>query len=465
MTEDGPLSLSKLIGGGYNDFWHTHKKYVVIRGAKGSKKSTTTALRWIHLMMKYPLANLLVIRKFGTTLRDSCFAMLLWAINQLGVQDYWSSSVNPLELTYLPTGQKVKFRGLDDSTKLGSLAVTKGYICWVWVEEAYEITKEDDFFNVVYSIRGELPPGYFRQFVLTFNPWSEHHWMKKRFFDPLPDDAPDILKAERADTMTKVTTYKCNEFLGEDVVRDMEALRERNPRRARVVLDGEWGVSEGLIYENWEVRDFDKNEILKRPGIRTSFGLDFGYAVSYNAFVAVLVDLNAHTLWIYDEMYERGLTNIDIAIRITNMGYAKEEIWADCAEPKSIHDLRAGLIRQEESSTGMPVYTTYTLPNIHATYKGGDSVSNGIQRVQSFKMIVHPSCTNTIMELNSYAYDQDKFGNYIDKPIKEYDHLMDALRYSMEKFFAHGRGHVMEVKGEDRGSTHRYKARRVVSSI
>ncbi|MCI9068766.1 MAG: PBSX family phage terminase large subunit, partial [Lachnospiraceae bacterium] len=128
--------MSKIVGGGYGDFWHSKKRYRVLKGGKGSKKSATTALNLILRMMRYPGANLLVVRQVMDTHRSSTFAQLCWATERLGVSRLWKRTVSPMELIYTPTGQRVLFRGFDDVLKLASTTVDKGYLCWVWIEEA-----------------------------------------------------------------------------------------------------------------------------------------------------------------------------------------------------------------------------------------------------------------------------------------------------------------------------------------
>lgn len=455
------VSLRSIVGGGYDEFWNSKHTFRVVKGSKGSKKSKTQALWLICHIMQYPDANALVIRKIFETIKQSCFTDLLWAIDRLGVTKYWKESQIPLQLTYRPTGQVIMFRGLDDPLKLASIAVRNGVLSDVWIEEATEITSEDAFDKLWFSIRGKIPEGsgLWRECTMTFNPWSEHTWIKARFFDR-PD--PDVL------TMT--TTYKVNEFLDETDIKKYEDMYIRDPRRARVFCDGEWGVSEGLIYDNWTEEDFDYLDILKQPDIKTAFGLDFGYAVSFNAFVAVLVDLKGRKLWIYDEMYEKGLTNIDIAKKITKMGYGKEEIWADAAEPKSISELRAGFTEEKWNDDCHRMETFHwQLPGIIPALKGRDSVSNGIQRLQSFEIVVHPKCENVLREFSNYSYAKDRDGNFTDQPDKEFDHAMDALRYAMGKFFSKGRGTVYEAKGIDTPNAfeepaERRKSRRVFST-
>lgn len=437
-------SLKQIFGGGYNDFIRTKKFYRVCRGSKGSKKSKTTALDLMLKLMKYPEANLLVVRKVFGTLQQSCYTDLQWAIDRLGIGDYWECRVNPLSITHKKTGQMILFRGMDDPLKLASITVRKGYLCWVWIEEAYEITNEADFDKLMMSIRGYLPPetGLWKQVTLTFNPWSEHTWLKNRFWDNPPEKDKDQI-------FTKVTTFRCNEWLGPDDLFRYESMYQRNPRAARVICDGDWGISEGLVYEDWEEKEFDPYEIMKSPTVKPAFGLDFGYAISYNAFVAVLIDVGKRTLWVYDEMYEKGLSNIDIAKRLTLMGYAKEEIWADSAEPKSIYELQNGFTTEETDDNGEVVLRHWQLPRLRAALKGPDSLSNGIQNLQSYHMIIHPRCRNTIIELNNYCWDTDKDGNYTGKPIKDYDHMMDALRYALAKYFVKGRGIVSAIGSED----------------
>ena len=416
MPDAPTLRLSNVVGRGYDEFWNSRAFYRVVKGSRGSKKSKTAALWFIYHLMKYPDANLLVVRRVFSTLKDSCYAELLWAINRLGVADFWESSQNPLEIRYKPTKQKIIFRGMDDPQKITSIAVTHGFLCWVWVEEAFQLTNEADFDKMAMSIRGRIPKstGLFKQITLTFNPWSEHTWIKKRFFDE-----PHL------NVFTDTTTYKDNEFLDEVDIQRFEDTYITNPRAARVVCDGEWGRAEGLIYENWFEEDFDINEILSREGVRTAFGLDYGYSISFNAFIALAVDMKNHDIWVFDEMYKKGMSNVDIARTICEMGYGKEEIWADSADP------------------------------------------NGIQRIQSFKIHVLPKCQSTILELNNYARDEDKDGILTGKPIKDFDHLMDAMRYAMTKFFIRAKGAVVEAKGSEVPLTDpelRYKSRRVFSS-
>lgn len=175
MKNSKQVFLPEIIGKGYKTYWHFKGRYRVCKGSRASKKSKTTALWYIVNMMKYPGANTLVIRKTERTLKNSCFTELKWAIKRLGVEAFWKITVSPLEMTYIPTGQKIYFRGLDDPLKVTSITVDVGCLCWLWIEEAYEVSKEEDFDMLDESIRGQTPAGLFKQITITFNPWNKKY--------------------------------------------------------------------------------------------------------------------------------------------------------------------------------------------------------------------------------------------------------------------------------------------------
>ncbi len=395
------IYLPEIVGKGYKEFWNFKGRYRVVKGSRASKKSKTTALYYIYSMMKYNGANLLVIRKTYRTIKNSCFEELKWAVDRLGVRKYWLIKESPMEMIYLPTGQKIYFRGLDDPLKVTSITVRNGALCWMWIEEAYEISREEDFDVLDESIRGAAPPGLFKQITLTFNPWNRGHWIKKRFFD-----------VSDSEVLAMTVNYTVNEFLDAADRKMFEEMKSRNPSRYRVAGLGDWGVSEGLIYEKRREEKFDIEEV-KKVG-KAIFGLDFGYVNDPTAFFCGAAV--GKTLYVFDEIYERALSNEEIYKRICSAGYSKERIIADSAEPKSIDRLRSlGLLR------------------IRAARKGADSVRNGIDFLRDFEIVIHPRCVNFLTEIENYTWEKDRFGNAVNRPKDEFNHLMDAMRYAAEE--------------------------------
>ena len=406
-AQENRIYLPDIVGGSYKEFWNFKGRFCVCKGSRGSKKSKTAALWHIYNMMKYPEANSLVVRKTERTLKDSCFADLNWAINRLGVAHLWKSNVNPLEITYIPTGQKILFRGFDDPLKITSITVPKGVLCWCWMEEAYEITREEDFDMLNESIRGEVPKGLFKRFTITFNPWNDKHWLKRRFFDTPNTD----------NKLAMTTNYLCNEWLDDNDRRVFEEMKINNPRRFRVAGLGDWGIIDGLIYDKWEEKEFDKNEIARQSGFATAFGLDFGYTNDPSALFCGLVNTDTKEIYVFDEMYGKAMSNEMIFDEIMRMGYMKERVIADSAEPKSIDRLyNLGMRR------------------IRKARKGRDSIINGIDYIQNFRIYIHPKCVNFLTEISNYTWDVDKDGTKINKPIDDFNHLMDAMRYGLEPF-------------------------------
>lgn len=408
--------LSDVVGGGYADFWHSKHRYRMSIGGRASKKSTTAALSLVSNIMRYQESNALVMRKIYKDHKDSTYAQLKWAINRLGVQDRWDAKLSPLELTYLPTGQKIIFRGLDDPMSITSITVEHGYLCFCWFEEIFQVTSERDFDMVDGSIRGQIPSHLFKQITGTMNPWNDKHWIKRRFFDH-----------KSKDVFTKVTTYKINEFIDDADRRFFEQMRLKNPRRYKVEGLGQWGQSEGLIFSNWREEKFDYREIAKdRPNVQAAFGLDFGFTTDPTGFIAMLVDMEKRQLFWFDEHYASGMLNPDIAMMIKQKGYQKERIVADSAEPKSIKEIK-----------------NLGIDRITAAEKGKDSVEFGIKFMQEFEIVVHPKLTNAIFELNTYATDP-KTG----KPIDDYNHIIDPARYALERF---SKGSAMRpLKGQEK---------------
>ena len=261
---------------------------------------------------------------------------------------------------------------------------------------------------MVESIRGTVDdPNFYKQVTITFNPWSERHWLKSAFFDE---------ETKRKNVFSDTTTYRINEWLDEQDRDRYEDLWRTNPRRAAVVANGDWGVVEGLVFENFEVKDFNINSTIKRVG-ETTAGLDFGFTHDPTTFPRLAVDLDNKELWIYAEHYEHAMTTDDIYKMIESNDMLDAFISADSAEQRLIAELRAKGVKR-----------------INSSVKGRGTINAGIDFIKQFKIYIHPSCEHTIEEFDTYVYQQDKDGNWLNKPVDDNNHVIDAIRYSLERY-------------------------------
>ena len=408
QTSQINVDLPKVVGKGYGQFWRSKNFYRVVKGGRGSKKSKTTALYYIVAILKHNWANLLVVRRFSNTNKQSTYTDLKWAANRLKVSHLFKFNESLPEITVKATGQKILFRGLDDPLKITSITVDVGILSWLWVEEAYQVENQDKFETLVESIRGSIDaPDFFKQITVTFNPWSERHWLKSAFFDE---------ETRKKDVFADTTNYRVNEWLDQQDIDRYEDLWQTNPRRAAVVANGDWGVAEGLVFENYEVKDFDIVGTIKRIG-ETTAGLDFGFTHDPTTFPRLAVDLDKKELWIYAEHYEHAMTTDDIFKMIVNADMQNAAITADSAEQRLIAELQAKGVRRLVSSI-----------------KGKGSINAGIDFMKQFKIYIHPSCIRTIEEFDTYIYKQDKDGKWLNEPIDSNNHIIDAIRYALERY-------------------------------
>ena len=284
--------------------------------------------------------------------------------------------------------------GLDEETKLLSL----NNIGCIFIEEAFEVPK-----TIVEQLNIRLRGGTEnKQIIMAFNPISKPHWLHD-FCEVNPPQSFKFIHS----------TYKDNPFLDDEYVSALEELYVRNPQKARIFCDGEWGIdAEGLVFQNWKVQEFNHAEI---DG-QLMCGLDFGFVNDISAFVASLLVEEEKKIYIFKEYGATGKTNKDLVNIITNLGFSKSVIMADAAEPKSIAEIKAGGIQK-----------------IRACSKGKDSILHGIQQLQNYEIIIHPSCTGIITEFENYTWEKDKYTDvYINKPIDDFNHYIDALRYSLQ---------------------------------
>lgn len=392
------INLNEVVGKGYASFWHDRHRYLVVKGGRSSKKSRTTGLRLIHNTMKYPLSNTVVIRKTGNTHKDSTFAVLKWAAERLGVAHLWQFKENPMEAIYTPTGQVILFRAFDDVLKLTSITVAVGVLCWVWWEEVYEIDDEDDFNTFDEAIRGEMPEGLWKQHILTFNPWVNSHWTKKRFFDNTDPDA-----------FTLTTTYKCNEWLDDADRRLIENLEISNPDRYRVVGLGEYGIPGGAYFDEFRtdvhvMKPFVIPEDWRRYRV-------FDYGLDMLACYWVAVDSQGKA-YVYKELYEKNLIISDASKRIKQMT-GKDKIYETIAPPDMRHRVsETGKSKQElfsDNGIWLTIANNERVTgwlNLKEWLKPYEAIDEEGNKIISADLKIFSTCVNLIDSLQSIASDE-----------------------------------------------------------
>lgn len=415
------INLAEVVGAGYGAFWRSKKRYRVLKGGRGSKKSRTVSLWYIYNMMKHPEANTVVVRNTFNTNKDSTFAVLKWAARRLGVYHLWKFTESPLEAKYLPTGQKILFRGFDDPLKITSITVDVGVLCWAWVEEAFEIEDEEEFRTFDESIRGDMPDGLWKQITLSYNPWIDSHWTKRRFWD---NEDPE------ADRFT--TTYKCNEWLDEKDRELIEALEQTNPARFRVVGLGEYGLPGGTFFDEFRedvhvVKPFQLPSHWRRYRV-----LDYGLDMLACYWAAMGEDGN---LYVYKELYESGLIISAAAERIKKQSLLNERV--PMFAPPDLWNRR-----QDTGKSASALFGEYGVSMVkvsNARVQGWLNLKEWLKvtttldeqtgkEIKSSRLRIFSNCTNLIRTLPQLQHD-DKDPNDVASEPHELTHAPDALRY------------------------------------
>ena len=367
-------------------------RWEVYMGSAGSAKSYFITQKLIIRCCREKI-KVLVCRRTGTTIRNTCFSLFKDILAKWKLTPYVKIRETDFNIRF-PNGSEIIFTGLDEETKLLSL----NNIGVIFIEEAFEVPKAIvEQLNL--RLRGKTPN---QQIIMAFNPISKHHWL----YDFCETNPPTSFKFIHS-------TYKDNPFLNVEYIHELEELYKRNPQKARVFCDGEWGIdSDGLVFQNWKVEEFNHAQIQGQLMV----GLDFGFVNDISAIVGSIMDEANKRIYIFKEYGETGKTNADLINIITALGFNKSVIIADAAEPKSIEEIkRAGINK------------------IRACKKGPDSIIHGIQKLQNYEIIIHPSCTGVITEFENYTWQKDKnTGIYINKPIDDFNHYIDALRYSLQ---------------------------------
>ena len=382
----------------------SQKRYIIMKGSAGSGKSVDTAQHYILRLMKDPGRNLLCVRKSDVTNRDSTFAELQGAIFRMfgeAYKKYWYINSSNMLLECRSNHNQIIFRGVNDDKqreKLKSITFKRGKLTDVWIEEATELT-QNDFEIIDDRLRGELPQGQFYQIRMTFNPVSAHHWIKKQFFDRKD---PDVL--------THQSTYENNRFIDEAYHRRMLRRKEVDPDGYRIYGLGEWGETTGLILKNYIVEEFDQSPERFDYMVNAQ---DFGFN---HANCIGEVGLKDGELYLCQELYVYEMDTDEIIKLAEGRFQKKRTMWCDSAEPDRIKMWKKAGYRAR------------------GVKKEPNSVKAQIDYLKQHLIHIHPSCVNTIKEIQQWKWKKDdKTNTYMDEPVNFFDDAMAMLRYSIEQ--------------------------------
>lgn len=373
------------------------KRYEIYYGGAGSGKSKFVSQKLVYKAMQ-SLRKILVLRKVNRTTKNSTFQILQDTLSEWKLLPY--CKVNKTDFSImLPNGSQFICIGLDDQEKLKSIVGLTD----AWLEEATEFT-QNDFNQVDLRIRERVDAS---QIILSFNPVSKANWCFLQFFKEDP-----TLDAFRAGCNIVHTNYLDNKFLPDEYIKSLLLLETTNSVFYKIYALGEFGSLDKLVYNNWQSIEFDYTQIKGKRCL----GLDFGYTNDPTALTCSIVDDENKRLYVYQTWGGTGYLNDQIAKKLIELGYGRSTIIADSAEAKSIDEIKLAGVRRILPAT-----------------KGPGSILQGIQRVQQYEIIVHPSCTELIEELQNYSWTKDKATNeYINKPVDKFNHYLDALRYSLQ---------------------------------
>ena len=392
---------------------HTH---YWLKGGRGSTKSSFVSVEIILGMMKHPDANAVAIRKVGLYLKDSVYEQLVWAIEKLGVSHLWRQKLNPLELVYIKTGQRILFRGADKPKKLKSTKVHKGYIRYIWYEEVDEFNGIEEIRTINQSLmRGGAD---FDVFYSYNPPKSQRNWVNK-----------EVL-TEQDNKIVHHSTYLTvpHEWLGDEFFREAEYLKESKPDNYAHEYLGEVTGTGGTVFTNITLRSITDEEINTFDKIKR--GIDFGYAADPFVYVVGHYDSKRKRLYIFDEIYKVGLSNAKAAEMIKERTNYSQPIICDSAEPKSIAELRGYGLR------------------VQGAKKGPDSVEYGIKFLQSLDEIIIDSkrCPKTAEEFYNYELEPDGNDGFKDGYPDKNNHTIDAVRYALEDEISRKKARVINRK-------------------
>lgn len=364
---------------------------VVCKGGRNSSKSTTISIRIVFNRMKYK-SHALIFRKIDKTLRRSCREQIIWAINHLGVRQYWDMSETPsgdMTLTYRPNGSKIFFEGANNPEKIKSYKTADMPITDVWFEELAEFKTEEELTVITNSIlRSELPEGLFYKFFFSYNPPKrKQSWVNKKYESAfLPKH-----------TFVHHSDYLNNPFVSEFFKIEAEHCKETNPRRYEWEYLG-MPIGSGVVpFDNLVFRKISDEEYASFDNIKQ--GNDWGYSVDPNAFTQWHYDKTRRRIFAMDEIYRVKISNEELAREIINRNYHHYLTFADSAEPKSIDQMKQ------------------LRCNFVSVKKGQGSVEFGEKWLDDLEeIVIDPERTpNIAREFENIDYQVDKDGNTIPK--------------------------------------------------
>lgn len=379
-----------------NDFVHYW-----LKGGRGSTKSSFIALEIMMSIIRDPLANAVILRRVGSTIETSVYAQMQWAVNSLSLNQYCKFYKSPHEIVYLPTDQRIKFRGADDPAKIKSIKVAKGYFKIGWYEELDEFDGMDEIRSINQSL---MRGGEKFTFFYSYNPpKSANNWANAESIVTRPDrfvHSSDFRTVPR-------------QWLGEQFFREAELLQQSNEMAYRHEYLGEITGTGGAVFDNIELREVTDEEISRFDKLYS--GLDWGYSIDPTCWGKMNYYAPQKHLTIFDEYYAVN-ANYDAIANAIKPKVKGLKVTADSAEPRSIDELkRRGIY-------------------IEGAKKGPDSVDHGIKWLQGLsKITIDPRrCPNIAREFSGYEYDRDKYGNFKSGYPDKDNHGIDTTRYAME---------------------------------
>ena len=379
-------------------------KTYVFEGGRGSTKSSFISLKIIELLKNNPKMHACIVRKVAGTLRDSVYAQMLWAINELGLNDEFEATVSPLEITYKKTKQKIYFRGCDDPIKLKGIKTTFGYVGILWKEEKDQLAGEEEERNVNQSVLRGGDKSY--DFSSYNPPKSKSNWVNKAKLTP------------NENRVIHYSTYQTvdEEWLGQKFITDAEHLKEINPEAYEHEYLGISNGNGGNVFEYLEIRTITDEEVATFDRIMA--GVDFGWYPDQYCYLRTYYDSARQKIYLIDELYVNKWSNAQTGQWIIDKGYDDYTFICDSAEPKSVNDYR---------DMGLPA---------RGAIKGAGSVEYGFKFLQTKTIVIDPVRTpNAYKEITQYEYERDKDGNVISGYPDGEDHAISALRYAYEPLF------------------------------